>query len=290
MRSILILLPFLCLLFGCEGTIELGDNSEDFDFASNPGSGDTQLGSPAATLDGAVLFQTHCGACHGMDATGAPAYPNSILGYVPISPVVSQGSGTMPPIPLSSSEVAAIQSYLTNPGSTPAPSNPVDSPADSLGSTPGIALYGQHCAGCHGADGVGAAGGPPLRLRDPGLVRFTVRQGRNGAGNPTVMPTYDRTTITDAQLDEMIEWLDAFPNPATGEGLYARYCANCHGADGTGGTSFEAVAGTLRAYTIIREGHGGDRYDERAEYMPGWSEEQISDDEIVLIEQYLRTM
>lgn len=281
---------FLVLLMGvvaCEGTIELGENSViPSGSSSNVTEGDAKSDAPASGPNGAALFQQHCSSCHGADATGGVSYPATIVGYTPIEPVVLNGQGAMPAIPLAAPEIAAIQSFLLagQQSTQPAPTPTITE------NSSGQEVYAAECAQCHGTEGAGTAAGPPIQLRDEGLTRFTVRQGRNGPGNPTTMPVYDHSAVTDAQLDQIIDWLDAFPNPDTGEGLYARYCSTCHGADGTGGTSFKPVAGTLRAYTIIREGHGDGKFAERSEYMPSWTPEQISDEEIVLIEQFMRAM
>lgn len=285
-----LILVFSMSVVACEGTIELGENTVMPPISEAGGSGKADaLGgdsTAAAAPDGGALYQQYCSACHGADATGGASFPGSIVGYSPIEPLVVQGDGTMPPIPLETAQIAAIQTFLVGGGtSTPAPT-----PSTSAGSTPGLQMYATQCASCHGAEGGGTPSGPQLRFRDPGLVRFTVREGRNGTGNPTAMPIYDRATVTDADLDEATAWLDAFPNPTDGEGLYNQYCANCHALDGTGGPSFRPILGTIRAQSIIRSGHGSDRYDERTSYMPSWTADQISDDEILLIEQYMRDL
>ena len=277
----LLILVFAFGVVACEGTIELGDTTI---MPELPSSGDGQATVPAG-LNGGALYQQHCGACHGADATGGPTYDGSIRGVTPVETIIVNGAGLMPPIPLQSDEIAAIQDYLLG-GATAAP----ESPDPSTGSTPALQVYASQCAACHGPEGLGTPLGTPIRLRDPDLTRFTVRQGRNGLGNPTTMPIYTRDDISDEQLTEIIDWLDAFPNPTTGEGLYNQFCSNCHGVDGRGGTSFEPVAGTLRAQSAIREGHGAERYVERRSYMPSYTEDQISDAEIVLIEQYIRSM
>lgn len=276
------------LFFGgvvaCEGTVEFGENQAVAvvsDVVAPDGKADT-IDGPAG-LDGGALFSQYCAACHGADATGGSSYPQSIVGYAPIDDIVQNGIGAMPPIAIDAEQTAAIQTFLLGDTSSA-------EPAVNDGSTPALQVYTTQCSGCHGAEGLGTPQGPSLRFRDPGLFRFAVRDGRNGPGNPSAMPVYDHSLVTDAQLDEVIEWLDAFPNPTDGEGLYNRYCANCHGVDGRGGPSFETVAGRQRAQSIIREGHALGRYAERREYMPAWTAEQISDQEIVAIEQYMAQM
>lgn len=281
----LLIVVFALSNTACEGTIELGEDTVMPALPAAAGGKADSLGTPEVTMDGGALYQQYCASCHGTDATGGRLYDQSILGATPIDSIVLNGIGTMPAMPLAAAEITAIEGFL-NSGTT----STTPPPVVNDGTTPALQVYASECASCHGAEGLGTDIGPALRLRDDGLMRFVVRQGRNGAGIPSNMPTYDTSAVTDAQLEDMIDWLDAFPNPTTGEGLYNQYCSTCHGVDGTGGTSFEAVAGTLRAQTIIRNGHGGSDYAQRDTYMTAWTADQISDAEIVLIEQWMRQL
>lgn len=131
-------------------------------------------------------------------------------------------------------------------------------------------LFGQNCAGCHGADGLMGAARP---LNDP---LYLVLAGRDrlmeitAAGvQGTTMPGFAPAAggmLTDQQVglivDGMIErWGNAGafrsmslpPYAAGGRGdaeagaqVFARYCAACHGADGRGGDKGGAVVD--RAY------------------------------------------
>ena len=120
-------------------------------------------------------------------------------------------------------------------------------PLHSLGS--GKALYAQHCAVCHGADGDGGVG-VPLNLPDflavasDKYLEITIREGRPGR----VMPAFPR--LTDADIDALVAHLRTLadvPAPdypltalagdaSRGGTLFAQYCASCHGESGQGGT------------------------------------------------------
>jgi mono/diheme cytochrome c family protein len=128
------------------------------------------------------------------------------------------------------------------------------------------ALYGQHCAGCHGADGrLGAARPlndpiylalvPPERLRQiiaqgvPGTAMPAFATGAGGAltgaqiealssdmlrrwGQPSTvkdlaLPPYDATGVVAEGVSP--------GGPERGREVYAVACAKCHGADGRGG-------------------------------------------------------
>jgi mono/diheme cytochrome c family protein len=128
------------------------------------------------------------------------------------------------------------------------------------------ALYGQHCAGCHGADGRLGAARP---LNDPiylALVpqerlRQIIAQGVPGTAMPAFVASAGGT-LTEAQIGALLSgmlgrWGQlsavkdlALPPYATTEAVaggvspgdpergwevYAVACAGCHGADGRGG-------------------------------------------------------
>jgi mono/diheme cytochrome c family protein len=127
-------------------------------------------------------------------------------------------------------------------------------------------LYGQSCAGCHGTDGRLGAARPLndpvyLALVPPDRLRMIIAEGVPG----TAMPGFASAAggpLTEAQLDALIQemlkgWSRPLPppdvslppytaeakvandslagDPEQGLSVYAEACANCHGADGTGG-------------------------------------------------------
>lgn len=126
-------------------------------------------------------------------------------------------------------------------------------------------LYGQNCAGCHGAQG---RGGASIALADPvylaivdeGAMRKVVAKGAHG----TSMPSFARSAggmLTDKQVDVITSgifsnWarkgiLDGSNPPSYaakttgnvvhGELVYGAYCASCHGADGQGGPKGSSI-------------------------------------------------
>jgi cytochrome c oxidase cbb3-type subunit 3 len=134
------------------------------------------------------------------------------------------------------------------------------------------ALYGQHCAGCHGADGRLGAARP---LNDPiylALVpqerlRNIIAQGVPG----TAMPAFAVSAgggLTEKQIEALVsDMLTRWGQPSTvkdlalppydapqavadgvsagdperGREVYAVACAGCHGADGSGGRNGGSV-------------------------------------------------
>jgi cytochrome c oxidase cbb3-type subunit III len=126
-------------------------------------------------------------------------------------------------------------------------------------------LYGDNCAGCHGAEGHGGAaialGNPVyLAIADDAAVRKVVTNGLPG----TVMPPFAQSAggmLTDKQIAAIAtgirsRWskpgiLDAANPPsyspkspgnvAQGELVFKTYCESCHGEFGRGGPKASSV-------------------------------------------------
>jgi mono/diheme cytochrome c family protein len=299
MKDIIRILLILVLgsVVACEGTIDLGENTQ---WQGLPQDDTPVVDGKADNLKpvddpgdqehpGAALFQQHCGACHGADATGAASFPTTIRGYEPIDSIVKEGKGSMPAVAIDDAAIASIQDFLLQPVDEQQNQQEEEEEEEIDGSSPALEIFAAECAPCHGAEGEGNEIGPQLRFRDDDLFRFTVRNGRNGPGVPSAMPTYNRQDLPDEKLDEIVDWLSSFSNPETGQGLYGQYCANCHGDDALGGPSFEPIAGLARVDTEVRNGHSGP-FQNRHEYMTAWTEDELSAEEVDLIEQYLMQM
>src|ERR1700758_4182571 len=126
------------------------------------------------------------------------------------------------------------------------------------------ALYGQNCAGCHGADGKGGAAialaNPVfLAIADDTVIRRIASNGVPG----TPMPAFAQRAggiLTEKQIDAIVSGIRlwAKPNaignqtlppyaapvpgdPQRGADSYRTYCSSCHGADGRGGTKGSAI-------------------------------------------------
>lgn len=130
-------------------------------------------------------------------------------------------------------------------------------------------LYARNCAGCHGSDGTYGAALPlndPLYLQLAGVNAIRAAIARGVPGTP-MSPFLQENggTLDDAQVDSLAEGLVttwggatrlALPpyseaasraagiragSPQRGAAVYARRCANCHGADGGGGAKGGSV-------------------------------------------------
>jgi cytochrome c oxidase cbb3-type subunit III len=126
-------------------------------------------------------------------------------------------------------------------------------------------LYGENCAGCHGAEG---RGGAAIALANPVYLAIadeaaTRKVIANGVGG-TSMPAFAESAggmLTDKQIDVITNgmrsrWsqrgiLDGVRPPSyaaqstgtavEGEVAYKTYCASCHGQSGRGGPKGSSI-------------------------------------------------
>jgi len=171
-----------------------------------------------------------------------------------------------------------------------------DSSAGSDGSSSGgeektgEELFLDNCAACHGPDALGTEFGYELRHPDRGYAEWVVRNGREpGELAPSVMAAYPVETLADDELQRILDHLDSFPQPTTGEGLYLDYCRNCHGPDGSGGTVPENILeeGTAEVLEKVREGEGGNNYGSRLGFMPAFADDRLTDAEVQSVLDWL---
>src|SRR6266852_714336 len=113
-------------------------------------------------------------------------------------------------------------------------------------------LYGQNCAGCHGASG---NGGATIALRDPVFLAIAddaaIRRAAANGVRGTAMPAFEQSAggmLTDKQIDALVRgirsWAQpgllrgASPPPNTaktpgdllrGAEVYQTFCSFCHG-------------------------------------------------------------
>lgn len=122
------------------------------------------------------------------------------------APAVSPGSGP--------------QATPAAPAGPPPPPKPTTL-SSRPGATGGEALYLEHCAQCHTANGMGT--GLLARRMQPALLEardnlaapYVILAARRGIGN---MPAIPRGEVSDAQLQAIAEYLAAGPHPAAAGG------------------------------------------------------------------------
>ncbi|MGH3442536.1 MAG: c-type cytochrome, partial [Nitriliruptorales bacterium] len=167
----------------------------------------------------------------------------------------------------------------------------------------GEALYSQHCATCHGAEGRGSVRAgievPPVQDASPALVDFVIRTGRMPMPNIEAGSVRRRPVLDDEQRRALVAYFQTFAadaphvpvvdadrgDVAEGRDVYVRNCVACHGAFGRGiAISQEDIApGLLDAAPVevaeaVRTGPG---------VMPVFGKEIISDPEVASVIAYV---
>lgn len=228
----------------------------------------------------AELYTIFCSGCHGDSGSGSSVFAGNIQGYQGIAPIVRNGRGDMPPVQIADSLIERIQAFLST--------YEVD-----LAKLDGVTYYARVCAGCHGAQGEGSKRGYEIRNPVRDYATYVVRNGRTGLPDfKEAMPAYDQQALSDQQLSEMLTWLRTASKPPTGKLLYNRFCAACHAIDGSGGVSEKIITGKAvdSFEDAIRIGKGGKDFTLRNKYMPSWSIDEITDQEIRLMATYVRSL
>jgi mono/diheme cytochrome c family protein len=127
------------------------------------------------------------------------------------------------------------------------------------------ALYGENCAGCHGAEG---RGGAAIALADPVYLAVaddaSIRKAAANGVRGTAMPAFAQSAggmLTDRQIDMLTSQIrsrwgrpgflnSADPpsytaksagNPSQGALAYKTYCESCHGRGGRGGAKGSSI-------------------------------------------------
>lgn len=188
------------------------------------------LGTPVEELDGSGLYSRYCSSCHGADASGGDGWEGSIQGYEPIENIVVDGRGEMESISMSVDNIAKIQEWLS---SLATPTADLD----------GAGIYARYCSTCHGADATGGIAWPgSIEAYEP--IEDIVLNGRG------TMPSIEISIDDVAKVQAFLLTLATPTERLDGAGVYARYCATCHGADANGGPEW---TGSIRAYDPIEE-------------------------------------
>jgi mono/diheme cytochrome c family protein len=173
----------------------------------------------------------------------------------------------------------------------------------------GEPIYAEKCAPCHGSRGLGD-GPRSTELTVPVAAIGSAQVAHTSTpaewytllveGNlERFMPPFP--SLSDRQKWDVIAYVYTLSTPAEtvaqGETLYVKFCASCHGLQGTGegeaaaqlatdpidftDQSFMAAKSSVEMYTVISEGAGTD--------MPAFTDE-LSETERWAVADYLRTL
>jgi quinol---cytochrome-c reductase cytochrome c subunit len=176
---------------GCHGGNAAGrTNAPPYATGAGPGRAQGQQGGIAPSLQ-------------GVGALAADFYLRT--GYMPLLHLGLQPRRSH--VVLSDHQIMALVAYIASFGGPPIPT-----PKPQLGSiSQGLALFTEHCAGCHQ---VMAQGGYVTGALPPPLVHATARQVAEAVRiGPYVMPKFSKRAISDRQLDSIVRYVEFTKNP-----------------------------------------------------------------------------
>ena len=162
----------------------------------------------------------------------------------------------------------------------------------------GARMFGNECAQCHGADGQGRYGFPNLADDDwlwggsPDAIKTTLLHGRQAA-----MPAWGQVLGDDgiAATTEYVLSLNGRTVDQAlaekGQGIYASYCAACHGQDAKGNTVFGApnLTNGIWLYGGSREQIAHSLRAGRNGIMPAFGD-ALTEDKIHIIAAYVYSL
>ena len=184
--------------------------------------------APAALADesvtlvrsGAGLYQANCTRCHGPQGQGVPDHGPALkdsgalgadfylrTGYMPLSDPHDQPMRSRPVF--SERQLGELIAFVASLGHGP----PIPSPQPQRGNvSAGMQLFTDHCAGCHQEV---ARGGYVTGARVPPLTDATARQVAEAVRQgPYLMPRFSKGTISDAQLNDLVAYVEYAKHPA----------------------------------------------------------------------------
>lgn len=178
--------------------------------------------APEQKTAAAARYQQYCALCHGDDRQGhvndhAPSLKSASLLQSGFPWIVGEAIAYGRPGtpmggysdevggPLARQEILELVMWLREEAAVEPQRLPLDTIAGDAGA--GAALYAQHCASCHGAQGEGGTGtalGNPamLALTPDAFLRHAIVHGRDG----TPMVAF-AGTLTDRQIDDTVAFL-----------------------------------------------------------------------------------
>jgi ubiquinol-cytochrome c reductase cytochrome c subunit len=184
------------------------------------GSATAASGTPKKPLAayGYHLYGEYCLSCHGANAAGTGVAP-SLRGVGALAADFYLRTGYMPlrhlgmqprrePVFLSDHQIRALVAYVASFGGPPIPK-----PKPEIGDvSKGLALFTEHCAGCHQVVG---QGGVVTGALPPALVNATPQQVAEAVRiGPYVMPRFSQRDLSNRQLDSIIRYVEFTQNPA----------------------------------------------------------------------------
>jgi ubiquinol-cytochrome c reductase cytochrome c subunit len=162
-------------------------------------------------------------------------------------------------------------------------------------------IFLSDCAVCHGADAAGTSRGPSLQGVGEAAVDYQLSTGRMPLDSPDATPTRRTPKYDGATIAALVAYIAGIApggpgiptidvsnaDIAAGGEIYRAQCAACHQWAGAGGALEDGNAPSLRPATptqiaeAVRTGPGA---------MPVFGEQAISDDQLVDLAGYVRSL
>jgi len=178
---------------------------------------------------GQALFRTSCSACHGINAQGTTLAP-SLIGAGAAAVDFQMSTGRMPAKELGAendrkpqeqftqAEIYDIAAYIASLGGGPAIPTPEMVTTAGANTALGSELFSTNCSQCHGFAGAGGAltygkNAPPLNASTATQIYEAMLTG------PEAMPVFGDGTVTPAEKQDIIAYIDATRNEANPGGF-----------------------------------------------------------------------
>ncbi|MEM6960851.1 MAG: c-type cytochrome [Myxococcota bacterium] len=231
---------------------------------------------PAHLAEGRRMYAQYCALCHGGQGEGYAADNANALNHPKFLAVASNAflrdaiangrPGTPMSAwsrrsggPLSGSDIHRLVTYIRSWQTEPS----AELEVGTITGDPerGGALYGQHCAACHGADGsgitaIGISNPRFLASASDGYLRYAIEHGRPGTPMPAFKDRFSEPQIRDV-VTYIRSWERALPTGDPVEDLdldYGNVVIHPEGADPTLELREGLYVSSAQVYRALREG------------------------------------
>jgi ubiquinol-cytochrome c reductase cytochrome c subunit len=177
---------------------------------------------------GHSLFLASCSSCHGLEAQGTTQAP-SLIGAGAAAVDFQMSTGRMPakqldaeedrkPTDFTQAQIYDIAAYVASLGGGPAIPSASQLSTANANTALGSELFSTNCAQCHGFAGAGGAltygkFAPSLNASTPAQIYEAMLTG------PEAMPVFGDGTITPAEKQDIIAYIDNTRNEANPGGF-----------------------------------------------------------------------
>ena len=223
----------------------------------------------SAELSGPELYLRLCARCHGENGEGRFGPAINLKPYLSqvsdteLREALLRGRGASEMLSwgelglLTDGQIDDLVSMIRSWEST-APETSTSSPFDTISASlgdpeEGETLFAQFCSGCHGLSGETAVGEGFILFDVVGLIDDEVLSRQIRGGSEEMPPFHSLLTTEDINnlLALMRLWHAgpssmATPIALSGEEVFARVCARCHGSNGEGG-----IGGSLNSKEFL---------------------------------------